>query len=111
MVVEIAGRPDLTIEPLMPLIGLKAGETLSISKIDAAITALKSTGSYEGVQVDIRPEQDGVRVMFVLQPACTSACTIFPARSDCLTRGSCKLPIIPRRNPTPLSKSRKSGVT
>src|SRR5215470_8333413 len=45
--VEIAGRPDLNIDQLMPLIGLKAGETFSASKIDDAVAALKSTGLFQ----------------------------------------------------------------
>src|SRR5262245_50658126 len=67
--VELAGQPDLNIEEMMPLVELRDGDEFSASKIEQTISALERTGKFSKVQLDLRPEQDGVRVVFVLQPA------------------------------------------
>ena len=67
--VELAGRPDLDLAELTPLVAQPGGENFSSVKIDQTIAALQSTGRFTAVQLDLRPEQDGVRVIFILQPA------------------------------------------
>jgi outer membrane protein assembly factor BamA len=67
--VELAGQPDLNAADFMSLIEQHNGEGFSAAKIDKSITALQNTGRFRNVQLDLRPEQEGVRVMFVLQPA------------------------------------------
>src|SRR5437773_7767280 len=67
--VELAGRPDSESGEWIPLIAQRSGEPLSRANLDATIAALKSTGQFRDVQLDMRPEQDGVRLLFVLQPA------------------------------------------
>ena len=67
--VELAGRPDLNPDEFNPLIAQRSGEPFSSAKIEQTVAALKRTGKFQDVQVDLRPEPEGVRVMFVLQPA------------------------------------------
>ena len=67
--VELAGQPDLNAADFMPLLEQHGGEAFSADKIDQSIAALRRTGKFRDVQLDLRPEQEGVRVMFVLQPA------------------------------------------
>jgi outer membrane protein insertion porin family len=67
--VELAGQPDLKAADFMPLIEQRSGEGFSAAKIDQSIAALQGTGKFRDVQLDLRPEQEGVRVVFVLQPA------------------------------------------
>src|SRR5215471_3958726 len=67
--VELAGQPELNAAEFMPLIEQHSGEGFSAAKIDQSIAALQKTGKFREVQLDLRPEQEGVRVMFVLQPA------------------------------------------
>jgi outer membrane protein assembly factor BamA len=67
--VELAGRPDLDAERFEQLIPIHAGEAFSRTKIDEAIETLKRTGQFNDVQLVLKPELDGVRVTFVLQPA------------------------------------------
>ena len=54
--VELAGRPDVNAEQLVPLLPLRAGDKLSAAKVDDAIATLKRTVQSEGVQFDLRPE-------------------------------------------------------
>ncbi len=67
--VELAGRPDLNAGEYTELIAQRAGEKFSADKIDESIIALQRTGQFQDIQVDLRPELEGVRVMFIPQPA------------------------------------------
>jgi outer membrane protein insertion porin family len=67
--VELAGQPDLNADEMMPIVAVRSGEDFSTSKIEQTLDALRRTGKFKDVQLDLRPEQDGVRVVFVLQPA------------------------------------------
>jgi outer membrane protein insertion porin family len=67
--VELAGRPDLDTRRLLPLLQQRADEPFSQAKVDASVAALKRTGQFDNVQLEVRPESRGVRVLFVLQPA------------------------------------------
>jgi outer membrane protein insertion porin family len=67
--IEIAGRPDLHQRELMPLLAQREGQPLSQSKLDQSIAALKASGQVKEVQLEIRPQANGVRVLLVCQPA------------------------------------------
>ena len=67
--VELAGQPQLDSGSLQGLVEQKEGEPFSMTKIDRTIAALKATGKVKEVVLEIRPQPDGIRVMFVLQPA------------------------------------------
>ena len=67
--VELAGRPDIDENNLRSYVAQKNDEPFSRAKIDESIRALKSSGKVKDVELEIRPEAHGVRVMFVLQPA------------------------------------------
>jgi outer membrane protein assembly factor BamA len=66
--VEIAGRPDLQTEDLMPLLSIKPNEKFSLEKVNQSIAALKSTHRFEDVQLQVVPDINGVRVLLVAQP-------------------------------------------
>ena len=76
--VEIAGQPELNTEALQPLLAQKENEPFSNAKIDQTVAALKVSGKAKEVEVEIRPQADGVRVMFVLQPAIYFGIYTFP---------------------------------
>jgi outer membrane protein insertion porin family len=67
--VELAGQPDMDMGPLLPLLLQKQDEPFSEAKVDATVAAVKSTHRFNDVQVQIRPEPEGVRVLFILEPA------------------------------------------
>src|SRR5262249_7175697 len=67
--VELAGQPDLNLDEVMPLVAQHSSENFSVEKVDQTIAALRQYGKFTDVQLDLRPEQDGVRVDFILQPA------------------------------------------
>lgn len=67
--VEIAGQPDANTSQYASLFVQHAGEPFSREKIDQTVTALKATGKFKEVQLQVEPEADGVRVLIVLEPA------------------------------------------
>jgi outer membrane protein assembly factor BamA len=67
--VEIAGRPELDQQQLLALLIQKQGEPFSQAKIDKSIAALKNGGKVKEVELEIRPQANGVRVLLVCQPA------------------------------------------
>jgi len=67
--VEIAGQPDESIRQLKHLIAQPINAPYAQEKIDETIAALKKTGQFKDVQLDVRPQSTGLQVLFVLQPA------------------------------------------
>jgi outer membrane protein assembly factor BamA len=67
--VELAGQPELNTNEMTPLLAVRVGDDFSVQAIDASVEALRKTGRFTNVQLNLIPEQEGVRVMFVLQPA------------------------------------------
>ncbi len=67
--VQIAGRPeDITAKYSRELVQ-KAGEPFSKEKVNQSAAALKAAGNFEQVQVQVIAEPNGVRVVFVVEPA------------------------------------------
>ncbi|MGE5205588.1 MAG: POTRA domain-containing protein [Chlamydiota bacterium] len=67
--VELAGRPDLDPAAFAPLLAQRAKQPFSSAKVKQSIAALKRTGKFQNVQLQVRPEPGGVRVLLVLEPA------------------------------------------
>src|SRR5215469_11860733 len=76
--VELAGRPNLDAEQLLPLLVQQPNQPFSQAKVDQSIAALKRTGRFDDVELAVLPEADGVRVLFVLQPATYFGIYTFP---------------------------------
>ncbi|HET9742317.1 MAG TPA: POTRA domain-containing protein [Terriglobales bacterium] len=67
--VELAGQPDMDMSPFLPLLAQKQDAPFAQAKVDQTIAALKSTGKFENIELQVRPEAQGVRVLFILEPA------------------------------------------
>ena len=67
--IELAGQPDINIQEFTALLAQKPGDNFSRQKVDESIAALKRTGKFKSVELEVRPEANGVRVLFVLHPA------------------------------------------
>lgn len=76
--VEIAGRPDLNLPKYDSLLQLKQGQPFSTQKANDTVEALKRTGDFKDVELILRPETNGVRVMLVAEPAYYIALYDFP---------------------------------
>ena len=67
--VDIAGRPDLNSAQFEPDFAQKAGEPFDQQKVNATAAALKAAGKFQNVRIQVDPQADGLRVIFVLEPA------------------------------------------
>ena len=67
--IELAGQPNLDQQTFAPLLAPLQNQPFSRSKIDETIAAIKNAGGFSNIELELRPEPTGVRVLFVLQPA------------------------------------------
>ena len=75
--VEIAGRPGYD-HAWERLLEQRPGQPFSEKSVQASIDALKKVQGIEGVNLQVLPEAEGLRVMFVLQPALYVGLLEFP---------------------------------
>ncbi len=67
--VEIAVRPDVNVDAMRALIQQEPGKPFSTQAMRASVAALQQTRLFTEVQVNLEPQQNGLRVLFILQPA------------------------------------------
>jgi outer membrane protein assembly factor BamA len=67
--VELVANPKISVESLRSLAQQKIDEPYVASKIESTISALRETGRFSDVQVDVKPDPGGLRVTFTLEPA------------------------------------------
>src|SRR5690348_3796181 len=67
--VQVAGQPDGNIRALRAAIAQPANAPYAQSRIDQTVAALKQLSGARDVEVQVQPAADGLRVIFVLQPA------------------------------------------
>ena len=67
--VELVANPKISVESLRPLVQQKIDEPYAASKIESTISALRGTGRFSNVEVDVKPDPGGLRVTFTLEPA------------------------------------------
>ncbi len=67
--VELAGHPELNVQQYVPLLVQQEGQPFSREKVDETMAALERTGKFQTVELQVWPEVNGVRLVFVLQPA------------------------------------------
>jgi outer membrane protein assembly complex protein YaeT len=68
-IVDIAGQPEHELSEFDSALIQRQGEPFSKEKVDQTAAALKASGKFSDVRVEIQPEASGVRVEFVLEPA------------------------------------------
>ena len=76
--VNLAAKPTMDVEQFRSLLKLKAGEPFSTKDLQESVEALKNTHQFSQVQVKLEPQQDGIRVLFILQPAYYLGMVFFP---------------------------------
>src|SRR6266851_1995267 len=67
--VELVANPKISVDSLRPLVQQKPDEAYSTPKVEATISALKETGRFSKVELDVKPDPGGLRVTFTLEPA------------------------------------------
>ncbi len=67
--VQIAGRPDYNASQCAACIVQRAGQPFSQEKVQQTASALKAAEHVSRVDIQVEPEANGVRVIFILEPA------------------------------------------
>lgn len=67
--VELAGQPDLDPSQFTSLMAQKPDQPFSADKVEQTAAALQATGRFKQVRTQVEPEANGVRVIYVLEPA------------------------------------------
>ncbi len=80
--IEFAGRPDLNLAALQPLLVQRAGEPFSVQEVEESIANLTTRGHIPKVEPEIVPEAAGLRIYFILEPALYIGLLEFPGATD-----------------------------
>jgi outer membrane protein insertion porin family len=67
--VDIAGQPGVEASQFSSAFIQKADQPFSTDSVTQTAAALKAAGNYQSVRVQVNPEADGLRILFVLEPA------------------------------------------
>ncbi|HTC62638.1 MAG TPA: POTRA domain-containing protein [Candidatus Saccharimonadales bacterium] len=76
--VDISAKPTMDVAAFRSAIQQKAGQPFSIKAIRDSVSALQNTQLFSKVQVSIEPEQAGLKILFLLQPASYVGILKFP---------------------------------
>ena len=66
---QVAGRVDDVTSKYTDQLVQKSGQPFSKDKVNQSAAALKTAGNFQQVQIEVTAESNGVRVVFVLEPA------------------------------------------
>jgi outer membrane protein assembly factor BamA len=67
--VDIAGQPSLDPSRFADAFVQKAGQPFARQSVDQTAAALRALGNFRTVRIQVSPEANGLRVLFVLEPA------------------------------------------
>jgi len=76
--VALIANPHRKLESLWAVVTQKAGQPYSQEKIEDSAAALKQTGGFPKVEVNVVPEINGLRINFLLEPAYYLGVVEFP---------------------------------
>jgi len=66
--VGLIANPKISIESLRPMVQQKTGEPYSSAKVESSVSALRETGRFTKVAVEVKPDSGGLHVTFILEP-------------------------------------------
>jgi outer membrane protein assembly factor BamA len=67
--IQVAGRADVDAAKFEGQFVQKLNEPFSEQKVHQTAAAIQAAGKFQGMRVDVNPEADGVRVIYIVQPA------------------------------------------
>jgi outer membrane protein assembly factor BamA len=76
--ISLIANPHRDLQTLYPLVTQKTGEPYSQAKIEADARALQQAGHFPEVKAAVVPDVDGLRVLFLLEPAYYIGVVEFP---------------------------------
>ncbi|PYV50720.1 MAG: hypothetical protein DMG98_27410, partial [Acidobacteria bacterium] len=83
--VDLVANPKISVDSLRPLVQQRSGEAYSNSKVENTISALKQTGRFSKVELDVKPDPGGLHLTFTLEPALYFGVFQFPGATKRFT--------------------------
>jgi outer membrane protein insertion porin family len=76
--IDLASRPEADVDYLRALLLQQVGQPYSNMKVQQSIAAMMATGEFSSVKVQVTPENGGLRLLFILEPAYYLGLVQFP---------------------------------
>src|SRR5580704_16497323 len=76
--IDLASRPEADVDYLRALLLQQVGQPYSNMKVQQSIAAMMATGEFSSVRVQVSPENGGLRLLFILEPAYYLGLVQFP---------------------------------
>jgi len=76
--IELIANPKVNVDSYRHLIQQPENSPYSVSKLQASLNALRRTSRFKKVELEVRPDPQGLHLMFILQPALYFALIEFP---------------------------------
>ncbi len=76
--IDLASRPEADVDYLRALLLQQVGQPYSNTKVQQSIAAMMATGEFSSVKVQVTPENGGLRLLFILEPAYYLGLVQFP---------------------------------
>src|SRR5215469_6727357 len=67
--VDLIANPKVSIESLLPLVQQRTGEPYSNAKVEGTVSAMRETGHFTKINVEVKSGPGGLHVTFTLEPA------------------------------------------
>src|SRR6266496_1443335 len=83
--VDLAANPKISVDSLRTLVHERSGEAYANSTVEGTISALKQTGQFTKVEVDVKPDPGGLHLTFTLEPALYFGVFQFPGATKTFT--------------------------
>jgi outer membrane protein insertion porin family len=77
-VVDLVANPKISVDSFQPLVQQKSGEPYSNAMVKKTIDALQATGRFTKVQLEVKPDPEGLHLTFTLEPALYFGLLRFP---------------------------------
>ena len=76
--IEIAGKPDEDVSQYKSMFVQQAGQPFAKDKVDQTVAALKASGKFKEIELQVEPEANGVRILLVPASAIYFGIFTFP---------------------------------
>ena len=76
--IDLASQPEANVDYLRALLLQQVGQPYSNMKVQQSIAAMMATGEFSSVRVEVSPENGGLRLLFILEPAYYLGLVQFP---------------------------------
>jgi len=79
--IEVAGHPEISTAQFDSALAQKVGQPFSKEKVDESVAAVAAQGHFPHIRIEVDPDQQGVRILIIPEPAMYFGIYRFPGAS------------------------------